>query len=143
MVGFMPKVTQKKWAGYPALRDSSRTQRGGRMKTATNQPDPISNRKQALPIKVFCTPVERQTITNSAYQCGLSVSHYLRAIALGMDNTPYHKSQPNRRADQNQSRVRPYYRVIKTAPKPNRNHPHGQQGFVQGDSIQSYPRNKG
>lgn len=57
------------------------------MKTATNQPEPINNRKQTLPLKVFCTPVERQAITNSAYRCGLSVSHYLRAIALGLGNT--------------------------------------------------------
>jgi hypothetical protein len=57
------------------------------MKTATNQTEAINNRKQTLPIKVFCTPDERQTITNSAFQCGLSVSHYLRAIALGLGNT--------------------------------------------------------
>jgi len=57
------------------------------MKTATNQPEPINNRKQTLPIKVFCTPDERQAIIENAKQCGLSVSHYLRAIALGMGNT--------------------------------------------------------
>ena len=71
---------------HPALRDSSRTQRGGRMKTATNQTEAMNNRKQTLPIKVFCTPTEKQAITNSAYRCGLSVSHYLRAIALGLGN---------------------------------------------------------
>jgi hypothetical protein len=57
------------------------------MKTATNQTEAINNRKQTLPIKVFCTPTERQAITNSAYRCGLSVSHYLRAVALGLGNT--------------------------------------------------------
>ena len=56
------------------------------MKTAANQTEAISNRKQTLPIKVFCTPTEKQAITNSAYRCGLSVSHYLRAIALGLGN---------------------------------------------------------
>jgi hypothetical protein len=57
------------------------------MKTATNQTEAVNNRKQTLPIKVFCTPDEKQAITNSAYRCGLSVSHYLRAIALGLGNT--------------------------------------------------------
>jgi hypothetical protein len=57
------------------------------MKTAANQPEAISNRKQALPLKVFCTPDERQAIIENAKQCGLSVSHYLRAIALGLGNT--------------------------------------------------------
>ena len=56
------------------------------MNTAANQTEAISNRKQTLPIKVFCTPTEKQAITNSAYRCGLSVSHYLRAIALGLGN---------------------------------------------------------
>jgi len=57
------------------------------MKTAANQTEAISNRKQTLPIKVFCTPTEKQAITNSACRCGLSVSHYLRSIALGLGNT--------------------------------------------------------
>ena len=57
------------------------------MKTATNQTEAMNNRKQTLPIKVFCTPDERQTIIENAKQCGLSVSHYLRAIALGLGNT--------------------------------------------------------
>jgi hypothetical protein len=57
------------------------------MKTATNQTEAINNRKQALPIKVFCTPDERQAIIGKAKQCGLPVSHYLRAIALGLSNT--------------------------------------------------------
>jgi hypothetical protein len=57
------------------------------MKIATNQPEPTDNRRQALPIEVFCTPTEKQAITNGAYRCGLSVSHYLRAIALGLGNT--------------------------------------------------------
>ena len=57
------------------------------MKTAANQPEPTDNRKQALPIKVFCTPDERQAIVGKAKQCGLSVSHYIRAIALGLGNT--------------------------------------------------------
>ena len=60
------------------------------MKTAANQPEAIHNRKQALPIKVFCTPDERQTIIGKAKQCGLSVSHYLRAIGLGLSNTRIH-----------------------------------------------------
>jgi hypothetical protein len=72
---------------HPALRDLSKTQRGGRMKTATNQTEAINNRKQTLPIKVFCTPDERQAIIEKAKECGLSVSHYLRAIALGLGNT--------------------------------------------------------
>ena len=57
------------------------------MKTAANQTEPTDNRKQTLPIKVFCTPDERQAIVGKAKQCGLSVSHYLRAIALGLSNT--------------------------------------------------------
>ena len=57
------------------------------MKTAANQPEAINNRKQTLPIKVFCTPDERQTLINNAKQCGLSVSHYLRAISLGLSKT--------------------------------------------------------
>ena len=57
------------------------------MKTATNQTEAVNNRKQTLPIKVFCTPDERQAIIENAKQCGLSVSHYLRAIALGLGNT--------------------------------------------------------
>ena len=44
------------------------------------------NRKDTLPIKVFCNPVERQLIAAKARQCGLSVSHYLRAVALGLGN---------------------------------------------------------
>jgi hypothetical protein len=60
------------------------------MKTAANQTEAINNRKQTLPIKVFCTPTEKQAITNSAYRCGLSVSHYLRAIGLGLSNTRIH-----------------------------------------------------
>ena len=57
------------------------------MKTAANQTEAINNRKQTLPIKVFCTPDERQTLINNAKQCGLSVSHYLRAISLGLSKT--------------------------------------------------------
>jgi hypothetical protein len=57
------------------------------MKTAANQTEAMNNRKQTLPIKVFCTPDERQAIIEKAKQCGLSVSHYLRAIALGLGNT--------------------------------------------------------
>ena len=57
------------------------------MKTAANQTEAINNRKQTLPIKVFCTPDERQTLINNAKQYGLSVSHYLRAISLGLSKT--------------------------------------------------------
>jgi hypothetical protein len=54
-----------------------------------NQPlEHSGNRKDTLPIKVFCNPDEKQAITNSAYRCGMSVSHYLRAVALGKSNTP-------------------------------------------------------
>jgi hypothetical protein len=60
------------------------------LKTATNQTEAINNRKQTLPIKVFCTPDERQAIIEKAKQCGLSVSHFLRAIALGLSNTRIH-----------------------------------------------------
>jgi hypothetical protein len=42
------------------------------------------NRKSTTPIKVCCTPDERQTIIDNAGQCGLSVSNYLRAIGLGL-----------------------------------------------------------
>ena len=53
-----------------------------------NQPlEHSGNRKDTLPIKVFCNPVERQAIVEKAKQCGLSVSHYLRAVALGLGNT--------------------------------------------------------
>jgi Trp operon repressor len=72
---------------HPALRDLPRTQRGRRMKTATNRTEAINNRKQTSPIKVFCTPDERQAIIEKAKQCGLSVSYYLRAIALGLSST--------------------------------------------------------
>jgi len=57
------------------------------MNTATNPTEAINNRKQTLPIKVFCTPDERQTLINNAKQYGLSVSHYLRAISLGLSKT--------------------------------------------------------
>jgi hypothetical protein len=46
--------------------------------------DPSSNRKSTTPIKVCCTPDERQSIIDKAGQCGLSVSNYLRAIGLGL-----------------------------------------------------------
>jgi hypothetical protein len=69
----------------PALRDSFRTCRGGRMKTAAKTPENHNhNRKQTLPIKVFCNPVERQAILDKADQCGLSASHFLRSIGLGL-----------------------------------------------------------
>ena len=45
--------------------------------------DSTSNRKTTTPIKVCCTPVERQTLIEKAGQCGLSVSNFLRTIGLG------------------------------------------------------------
>jgi hypothetical protein len=63
------------------------------MKTTANQTEAINNRKQALPIKVFCTPDERQAIIEKAKQCGLSVSHFLRAIGLGLNNTRIHDAR--------------------------------------------------
>ena len=52
-----------------------------------NQPlEHSGNRKDTLPIKVFCNPAERQAIVGKAKQCGLSVSHYLRAVALGLSD---------------------------------------------------------
>lgn len=42
-----------------------------------------SNRKTTTPIKVCCTPVERQTLIEKAGQCGLSVSNFLRTVGLG------------------------------------------------------------
>jgi hypothetical protein len=59
------------------------------MNKANQQPlEHTGNRKDTLPIKVFCNPDEKQAITNSAYRCGMSVSHFLRAVALGKSNTP-------------------------------------------------------
>ncbi|MDP1773633.1 MAG: conjugal transfer protein TraJ [Methylobacter sp.] len=49
--------------------------------------DSKPNRKNTPPIKVCCTPLERQTIFEKAEQCGLSASNYLRAIGLGMGVT--------------------------------------------------------
>lgn len=46
--------------------------------------DSKSNRKTTAPIKVCCTPVERQAITEKAGQCGLSVSNFLRTVGLGI-----------------------------------------------------------
>ncbi|NOU15360.1 MAG: hypothetical protein HOO92_15610 [Methylococcaceae bacterium] len=43
-----------------------------------------ANRKTTPPIKVCCTPAERQSIIDKAEQCGLSVSNFLRAIGLGL-----------------------------------------------------------
>jgi hypothetical protein len=45
--------------------------------------DSTSNRKTTTPIKVCCTPVERQSIIEKAEQCGLSVSNFLRTVGLG------------------------------------------------------------
>jgi hypothetical protein len=42
-----------------------------------------SNRKTTTPIKVCCTPDERQTLIEKAGQCGLSVSNFLRTVGLG------------------------------------------------------------
>jgi hypothetical protein len=42
-----------------------------------------SNRKTTTPIKVCCTPVERQTLIEKAENCGLSVSNFLRTVGLG------------------------------------------------------------
>jgi hypothetical protein len=53
------------------------------MKTAARNPEQNGNRKQTLPIKVFCTPVERQAIIDKAGQCGISVSNFLRTVGLG------------------------------------------------------------
>lgn len=46
--------------------------------------DSTSNRKTTTPIKVCCTPVERQTLIEKAGQCGLSVSNFLRTVGLGI-----------------------------------------------------------
>ena len=52
--------------------------------------DPKANRKSTTPIKVCCTPDERQTIIDNAGHCGLSASNYLRAIGLGLlTNHPF------------------------------------------------------
>jgi hypothetical protein len=53
------------------------------MKTAARTPDQNGNRKQTLPIKVFCNPVERQAIIEKAGHCGLSASNFLRTVGLG------------------------------------------------------------
>jgi hypothetical protein len=45
--------------------------------------DSTSNRKTTTPIKVCCTPVERQTLIEKAGHCGLSVSNFLRTVGLG------------------------------------------------------------
>jgi hypothetical protein len=52
------------------------------------QIDSTANRKKTPPIKVCCTPDERQKIIGKAEQCGLSASRYLRAIGLGMGIKP-------------------------------------------------------
>jgi hypothetical protein len=46
--------------------------------------DSTSNRKTTTPIKVCCTPDERQTLIEKAGQCGLSVSNFLRTVGLGI-----------------------------------------------------------
>ena len=46
--------------------------------------DPSSNRKTTTPIKVCCTPDERQTLIKNAEHCGLSVSNFLRTVGLGV-----------------------------------------------------------
>ena len=43
-----------------------------------------SNRKTTTPIKVCCTPDERQTLIEKARQCGLPVSNFLRSVGLGL-----------------------------------------------------------
>ena len=58
------------------------------MNKASQPLEHSGNRKDTLPIKVFCNPDEKQAITNNAYRSGMSVSHYLRAVALGKSNTP-------------------------------------------------------
>ena len=45
--------------------------------------DSTSNRKTTTPIKVCCTPFERETLIEKAGQCGLSVSNFLRTVGLG------------------------------------------------------------
>ncbi|MEQ1544583.1 conjugal transfer protein TraJ [Methyloglobulus sp.] len=45
--------------------------------------DSAPNRKSTTPIKVCCTPDERQAIADKAGQCGLSVSNFLRTVGLG------------------------------------------------------------
>ena len=42
------------------------------------------NRKDTLPIKVFCNPAERELIVAKAGQCGLSASNFLRNVGLGI-----------------------------------------------------------
>lgn len=42
------------------------------------------NRKTTTPIKVCCTPEERQTLIEKARQCGLPVSNFLRSVGLGL-----------------------------------------------------------
>jgi hypothetical protein len=113
------------------------------MKTATNQTEAINNRKQTLPIKVFCNPDEKQAITNSAYRCGMSVSHYLRAVALGKSNTPIRNLRLTDELIKTKVELGSDSRVTKIVPKPSRNHPLGQQGILQGNRIQPYPRNRG
>lgn len=46
-----------------------------------------SKRKPVLPIKVFCTSAEKQTIVEKASHCGLSASTFLRRVALGLEVT--------------------------------------------------------
>ncbi|NOS75083.1 MAG: conjugal transfer protein TraJ [Methyloglobulus sp.] len=46
--------------------------------------DSTSNRKTTTPIKVCCTPDERQTLIEKAGQCGLSVSNFMRTVGLGI-----------------------------------------------------------
>lgn len=46
--------------------------------------DSTSNRKTTTPIKVCCTPVERQTLIEKAEHCGLSVSNFMRTVGLGI-----------------------------------------------------------
>lgn len=46
--------------------------------------EPSGNRKDTLPIKVFCNSAERQAIVAKAGQCGLSASNFLRNVGLGI-----------------------------------------------------------
>ena len=50
----------------------------------TTTTEPSGNRKDTLPIKVFCNPAERKLIIAKAGQCGLSASNFLRNVGLGI-----------------------------------------------------------
>ena len=54
------------------------------MSNPTTTTEPSGNRKDTLPIKVFCNPAERQAIVAKAGQCGLSASNFLRNVGLGI-----------------------------------------------------------